>query len=327
MPDLDSFEVLVAIAETGSLGSAARELGLTQQAVSRRLAAMEAKAGVPLAIRTTQGSQLTAAGAFVAQWATRLLEVARDIDTGLGSLRNDGHERITVVASPTIAEFLMPHWLLSLRSRSERQKETAPRVHVTANKSVHAEASVRDGSADLGFIEMPDAPTGLGHCVVGADELVIVVYPDHPWARRSRPVSPLELAQTPLISREPLSGVRDSLTAALRRVLGRDMQQAPPLLELPSAGAVRAAVLTGAGPAVMSRLAVAEDLAAGRLREVTVAELDLRRQLRAIWRGGRTPPVGAVRNLLNHIESFGNGRHVDMHRDALRSSAGTQIHG
>ena len=45
MPDLESFEVFLAIAETGSLGSAARELGLTQQAVSRRLASMEAKAG------------------------------------------------------------------------------------------------------------------------------------------------------------------------------------------------------------------------------------------------------------------------------------------
>ncbi|CKR32762.1 predicted protein [Mycobacterium tuberculosis CPHL_A] len=41
MPGLTCFEIFLAIAEAGSLGGAARELGLTQQAVSRRLASME----------------------------------------------------------------------------------------------------------------------------------------------------------------------------------------------------------------------------------------------------------------------------------------------
>jgi molybdate transport repressor ModE-like protein len=51
MPDLPAFEVLVAIAKTGSLGAAAREVGLTQQAVSARLASMEAQIGVRLVVR------------------------------------------------------------------------------------------------------------------------------------------------------------------------------------------------------------------------------------------------------------------------------------
>ena len=72
-------------------------------------------------------------------------------------------------------------------------------------------------------------------------------------------------------------------------------------LELASAAAVRAAVLAGAGPAVMSRLAVSDDLMHGRLRAIPVADLDLRRDLRAIWAGARTPPAGAVRDLLSHI--------------------------
>ncbi len=63
---------------------------------------------------------------------------------------------------------------------------------------------------------------------------------------------------------------------------------------------MRAAVLAGAGPSVMSQLVVAEDLDSGRLRAITVPGLDLRRKLRAIWVGGRTPPV-AIRDLLNHV--------------------------
>lgn len=64
---------------------------------------MEAQIGVRLAIRTTRGSQLTPAGIVVAEWAARLLEVADEIDAGLGSLRTEGRQRIRVVASQTIA--------------------------------------------------------------------------------------------------------------------------------------------------------------------------------------------------------------------------------
>ncbi|OBH92551.1 LysR family transcriptional regulator [Mycobacterium sp. E2733] len=303
MPELASFEVFLAIAETGSLGRAARELGLTQQAISRRLASMEAQIGVTLAVRTTRGSQLTPAGLIVADWARRLLAVATDLDAGMGSLRKEGRERIRVAASQTISEQLMPHWLLSLQTEAARRGGAAPQVSLTATNSEHAIAAVRDGSVDLGFVENPGTPKGLGTCIVGQDELVIVVPPGHKWTRRARGVTARELAETPLVAREPHSGIRDSLTVALRRVLGDDMEQAPPVLELTSAAAMRAAVLAGAGPAAMSRLAVADDLAVGRLRAVTIPKLDLRRKFRAIWVGGRTPPAGAVRDLLSHINS------------------------
>lgn len=116
---------------------------------------MEAQIGVRLAIRTTRGSQLTPAGIVVAEWAARLLEVADEIDAGLGSLRTEGRQRIRVVASQTIAEQLMPHWMLSLRAADMRRGGTVPEVILTATNSEHAIAAVRDGIADLGFIENP----------------------------------------------------------------------------------------------------------------------------------------------------------------------------
>jgi DNA-binding transcriptional LysR family regulator len=106
-----------------------------------------------------------------------------------------------------------------------------------------------------------------------------------------------------LVTRELGSGTRDSLTTALHQALGDAMQQPPPVLELSSAAAVRAAVLAGAGPAALSRLAVADDLAIGRLRAIAIPELNLHRQLQAIWVGGRTPPAGAIRDLVSHIIS------------------------
>jgi DNA-binding transcriptional LysR family regulator len=307
MPELSAFEIFVAIARTGSLGAASREFGLTQQAVSARIASMEAQTGVVLVVRTPRGSQLTPAGVVVAEWADRLLGVAQHVDAGLASLRSETRKRIKLVASLTVAEQLMPRWLVSLQAAALRHGATAPEVIMTATNSDHAIAAVRDGDADLGFIETPHVPSGLRSRVVGRDELVVIVPPNHKWARRARSLSASELSETPLVTREAGSGTRDSLTAALRQKLGDSIKQAPPVLELSSAAAVRAAVLAGAGPAVMSRLAVVDDVAAGRLRTVAVPELDLRRDLRAIWVGGRIPPAGAVRDLFSHITSRAAG--------------------
>ena len=303
MPDLAAFEVLLAVAKTGSLGAAGREVGLTQQAVSARMASIEARTGVRLAVRTPRGSQLTPAGVVVAEWADQLLGVAQHVDAGLASLREGSRAQVKVVASLTIAEQLMPRWLVSMRAAATRRGTSAPQVILTASNSDHVISAVRDGAADLGFIESPAVARGLRSRVVAHDELVVIVPPEHKWARRSRAVTASELSQTPLVTREPGSGTRDSLTAALAQALTDSTQQASPVLELSTASAVRAAVLAGAGPAVMSRLAVADDLAAGRLRAVDVLDLNLRRNLRAIWVGGRTPPAGAIRDLLSHITS------------------------
>jgi hypothetical protein len=54
---------------------------------------------------------------------------------------------------------------------------------------------------------------------------------------------------------------------------------------------------------VISELAVADDLAAGRLAEIRTPELDLRRTLRVIWDGAANPPAGPARDLVAHIAS------------------------
>ncbi len=301
MPELAALEVLLAVARTGSLGAAARGAGTTQQAVSARISNLEAQTGVPLVARGRRGSTLTPNGVLVAQWASRLLEVAAEIDEGLAGLRADRRSRLRVGASLTVAEHLLPGWLVALRLEAELRGQPAVDYVFTAGNSDAVIAQVRASEVDLGFIEGPRAPTGLSNRIVSRDELVVVVRPDHPWAKRRGELTPNELATVSLVTREPGSGTRETYDAALDRALGPGhAPPARPALELSTTVAVRGAVLAGAGPAVLSLLAVGEDLAAGRLRRIPVAGLDLGRALRAIWLGGsgRRPPAGPVRDLV-----------------------------
>ena len=76
VPDLAALEMLLAVASTGSLNAASRQLGITQQAVSARVRSVESRAGVALIARTARGSTLTPEGVVVAERAARLLAVA-----------------------------------------------------------------------------------------------------------------------------------------------------------------------------------------------------------------------------------------------------------
>jgi len=179
----------------------------------------------------------------------------------------------------------------------------APDVVLTAVNSETVIGHVTDGTADLGFIEGPRRPARLRSRIIGHDRLAVIACPGHPWTRRRGGITAAELAAASLVSREGGSGTRDTLTTALTAVLGARYVQAPPALSVSTTAAVRAAVLAAVAPAVISDLAVADELAAGRLAEVRTPELDLRRALRVIWDGGPNPPAGAARELVTHIAS------------------------
>jgi molybdate transport repressor ModE-like protein len=286
VPDLGALELLLAVARLGSLGGAARELGITQPAASSRIRSMERQLGVALVDRSPRGSRLTDAGALVTDWARRIVEAAEAFDAGAQALRVRRDSRLRVAASMTIAEYLLPGWLLALRAG---RPDTAVSLHA-GNSATVAERLLSD-EADLGFVEGLTVPSGLDSVVIAHDHLIVVTAPGHVWARRRRPLEAAELAATPLILREKGSGTRQVLDAALGGL-------ARPLIELSSTTAVKAAVVSGAGPAVLSELAVGEELSMRRLVRVPVDGVSLARDLRAVWPTGHRP-VGPARDLLS----------------------------
>lgn len=294
VPDLRALELLVVVARAGSLSSAASELGISQQAASSRLRTMEAMVGAPLLARTRRGSQLTQTGELVVQWSSRILDAAEQLDAGIAALRSDRRGHLEVAASLTIAEYLLPGWLVAVRTQQARSGIPPTQFTMTAANSERVAALVRSGEVALGFVEGPEAPEGLQRRLVAVDELVVVVAARHPWAQQAeRQISAATLAGTKLVAREAGSGTR----VVLERALG-DLPTVPPAFELASTAAVRSAVAAGAGPAALSRYAVRDDLASGRLVEIAVTGVDLTRPMHAVWIGDQEPPSGPARDLV-----------------------------
>ena len=222
VPDLGAMDVLLSVARLGSLGKAAEEEhGVTQPAVSSRISRMERLLGVALIERSAQGSTLTPAGSLVADWAREVVEAASSLERGVEALRSESHDRLQLVSSMTIAEYLMPSWLVTAH-----QEDPDLGIALELANSSEVARRVADGLADLGFVEGPTRPRGLRTETVGRDRLVVVVARSHPWSRRTGRLGPDELAQTPLIQRERGSGTRSTLDRALISTLG-EVETAP----------------------------------------------------------------------------------------------------
>ncbi|WP_218002246.1 LysR family transcriptional regulator [Janibacter corallicola] len=291
-PDLATLELLVQVAELGSMGAAAERLGMTQPAASRTLARFERRCGLTLLERSPRGSRLTSHGALMVDWSREVLAAAERMSLSAAALRRERSAQLRIAASMTVAEYLVPAWLATFR-----------RVHpdvgldLAVLNSDDVVAGVAAGRHDLGLVETTRLPNRVHSMVIGRDELWVVVPPQHAWARRSRRVTLAELARTPLALRESGSGTRRVLEDALAE---HGLAAADPAAELSSNAAVRIAAAAGAGPAVLSEHAVRPSVASGELVAVTLAEGPLQRELRAVWIGGARP-IGPAGDLVTTI--------------------------
>ena len=278
--DLPALDLLLSVAETGSVGRAAQAHGISQPSASARLARLERRLGVPLLVRSRRGSLLTPAGQAVAVWTQQVVGAAHTLADGVLSLRADRAARLRVAASLTVAEYMLPAWLLGLR-------RTHPETEISAEVSnSHGVCEmVRSGAADLGFVESPDIPGDLSRRRVGEDRVALVVSAGYPLAARAGQDLPIaDLLEQPLLLREPGSGTRDTFLGALERVLGSP-PSLPHATSLGSTTTILATARAGGGIGVVSARA------AGELVELRAPGLDLRRPLHAVWLGTSPSPL------------------------------------
>lgn len=273
-PDLGDLQLLSDVVALGSIGAAAAAHGLSQPQASRRMTRLERRLGVAILVRSNRGTTLTPAGKVVVDWATLLLNAARNFSASVAMLRTTQRQDASVAVSMTIAEHRAPAWLAELaRHRPDVN------VTVTVGNSTEVASMVREGRIALGFVETSVRLPGLRKRRIGGDRLRVAVAPGHPWTRVGS-IGPEALADAGVLVRETGSGTRDTLESALRSH-GLALR---PGATLASNSALKAAAAAGVGPVVLSELSLRPELADGRLQEVEVTGLKLGRAFWAVTR-------------------------------------------
>jgi LysR family transcriptional regulator, low CO2-responsive transcriptional regulator len=271
-------ELLHAVAACESYSRAAERLGISQPAVSMQLKKLEEAMGVPLAVTRGRQVQLTEAGQVLAGFAARILRLNDEALQAMSDFRELRRGRLRIAASSTPGAYLLPATVAAFR-------QVCPDVAVSLEVSNTRSALrlVAEGLADFAVVGdvAPDGPE-VELQPLCADHLGVVVAPSHPWGAVGA-ITAAQLAAEPLILREEGSSTRQVLAQRLS-LLGLEPAVG---LELGSTEAVKEAVASGLGPAVLSGWAVRWDVNTGRMVPVTVTDLDLRRTLHLATPGGR----------------------------------------
>jgi DNA-binding transcriptional LysR family regulator len=266
LPHLGTF---VKAAELGSFTATATELGMTQAAVSQRIAVLEKELSVSLFDRRSGRIGLTPTGRRLYEYARRILDLHQEAREALGGFPRPVSGDLALAASSVPGECFLPALLTGFQ-------KTFPLVHVraTVGDSRTALHEVEKGQATFALVGGKSEAAHLAFRRLGADRLVLVVPPGHRWVDQQIPLA--ALCQEPLILREAGSGSRHAVLTNLERsgVVMADLNIA---LELGSNAAIKDAVRRGLGAAFLSRFAVQKELASRELVAVEVAGLDLAR--------------------------------------------------
>lgn len=261
---LDQLRVFVAVAEHLHMTRAADVLHMTQSAVSASVAALEQSCGQRLFDRVGRRIELTAAGRLMLGEAQAILKRVAQARDALADLAGLARGTLALQASQTIANY----WLAP---RMHAFQRLYPNIHLALGigNTTQVAAAVRDGIADLGFVEGEVEEPLIVRRRVPGDELVLVVAADAE-VPAGDVLKAQDLALMPFVLREPGSGTRQTFEDACRR-MGIRRGAVRVAFELPSNEAVLSAVSAGAGATVISRLVAEAGLRAGTLKTLPLS--------------------------------------------------------
>jgi DNA-binding transcriptional LysR family regulator len=286
MLNLHHLRLFAAVVDQGGFTKAAATLNLSQPAISKSLKELEDGLQLALIDRSARSIRLTEAGRLLYERARELFGVERVAERELRELRGLKRGVLRVGASTTIATYFLPPVLGRFHLRH-------PRVRIQA-WSANTRTVLRrllESKIDLALVEGPVSHPRVEVIPWRDDELVVIAPPDHPLRVRAT-VSTGDLADEQFLVREQGSGTREVTEAALARQ-GVRLKNT---MRVGGTEVMKQAVAAGLGLAIVSRAAAADQLALGRIAELKVSDLVIRRTLTRLKLHDRATS-GAAREL------------------------------
>lgn len=254
---------------------------LSQPTISEHIRVLEEDLGLTLFDRQGKEVLPTPAGKLLYHYAEQLMSLREESFRAMHQFRDKGSGELLIGGSNIPGQYLLPPLLGQFQ-------EKFPRIQIRL--FIGDSRSVRDrlleGAIELGLVGAPLEHRQIQCTFWVADHMVCVAPPAE---RSSIPdnFSVDELLHSPFIFREKGSGTREAVEQAFKKI-GVEIRQIRPVAEMGSNEAIRQAVKAGMGISILSRRAVVEDLEAGRLREIRVNKLPLRREFYLITLKQRT---------------------------------------
>jgi len=292
--DLHKLEIFYWVAEMRSFSQAADLLSLRQPTVSAHIQELEQSVGGKLLYRIRGRVSLTPLGQLLAERAKNLLAFKRETVAAVELFHGTLSGELWIGGSNIPGEYFLPQ-----RLGAFTRKFPAVRPILRIGDSAGIIDDLLDGKVELAVVGYKAEESRLSFEKIWDDEMILAVPKEHAWARR-KSIQVSELKTERFISRERGSGTLESM----RQLLAKSGETAEEVLtismELGSTEAIKEAVLAGYGISILSRIAIRQELADGRLVEVSIRGLVMERGFYEVCHGHRPlhPNAQAFREFL-----------------------------
>ncbi|MFN8421231.1 MAG: LysR family transcriptional regulator [Anaerolineae bacterium] len=285
--DLHKIRIFATIARLMSFTRAAEYLHMTQPTVSQQLAMLETQVGTSLIERDTRWLRLTPAGAALLPYAEKMLALAQEAIESTREAAGLADRTLRLGVGHTLAIYLLP----KLLSRYQTLYPDHP-LHISVGNTNQLLAQVAAETIELALVGAPAELAGVSVTPFMRDYLVVIVSPNDGWATRSE-VELEELPQRRLLTRESGS----ALHASVERLLGAAHLASDQVIQLGETEAIKRSVEAGLGVALIQRIAVEREVAAGHLHALRLRGGDDSRTYAYAYRQTQTFS-SAARNLV-----------------------------
>jgi DNA-binding transcriptional LysR family regulator len=262
----------VTVVDKGGFTYAAEALHTTQPAVSQHIRTLEKRLGVKLLERTTKQVRLNRAGEIVYRHAKDILQLYTQMERLVSDLVTDAAGPLTIGASYTFGEYVLPHVVAEFRARYPR---VTPVITIANTK--HVVQQVANGELDIGIMEGHSIHDEVEVQPFAQDAMVVVAASDHPWSCRPY-ISAAELADETWIIREKGSGTREYQDLFLQRY----GIQPNAVMEFGSTQVIKEAVEARLGISLLSTCALRKEFAQGAITALPVEGTPIFREFSVI---------------------------------------------
>lgn len=246
-------QVFHTVAKRLNFTKAAKELFITQPAVTRHIHELEQHFKVRLFERNGTRIRLSPAGKRLLQHTEVLFAVYRNLEFDMSTLTEGHSGRLMLGGSMTAAPYILPPILADFHSRYEDIG-----VSVVTGNTQFIEEALERKEIDLGIVEGHSRNSSIQYTEFMKDEIVLVCNPSHPLAKRAA-IRPDELLKIPLLLREPGSGTLEVLGHALKGV-GIKLSQLTREMQLDSTETIKSYLLRAPCMSFLSVHAVQKEL-------------------------------------------------------------------
>ncbi|MGY3573663.1 MULTISPECIES: LysR substrate-binding domain-containing protein [Bradyrhizobium] len=283
--NLHLLRLFAAVARTGSFSRAADLLHISQPAISKGVRDFELQVGCRLLDRTPKGVRSTREGAALARHAETLFAAERAAEDELQALRNLDSGSLRIGASTTIATYMIPEYL-GVFHRAFPGID----LHVVSANTSDIAALMLGHEIEIALVEGPVEDENLVSEAWRTDVMALIAGPDHRFAAVQGPIDIRSLNDEILIVREPGSGTREVVAQAL----AAHHVEPQRTLEIGSTEAIKQAVASGVGVAIVSIATIDDQVKLGKLKVIPIKGIHIERTLWQLKSPGRLEVPAAV---------------------------------